>query len=393
MDRCLRQHSRFSLPDRVSTSTVSAELALVGAQYSEGEEALFSEFSFSVEGLDAWLSVSGIEIEQDIEDSDVLIRVHVPDDIALTLPYDIEMRFRFAFTFPSAPVISTQAAVQQTVSALVKLKEPRPIDYFSSLAFKLCNFLTLALDRAVSIQSMTGYLDQETAEEQNRRIPVKVYGQFPPWPEKKLTIRWHDVLFRFPHVASQLDNMMGKWFENYEIFEPAFKLYFASRTQPSQFLETRILWLTQALETLHRRSSDETEMSEDEFDSLRESVMQNCPPNRRQCLRDRLRYDNELSFRHRITRLLEPLERWFGDEGKCRAFVNIVCDTRNYLTHYDEATTGKRATGLDELFELCGRLEALFQLHLLNLIGFDDSAIDSIVQENRGLRRRLEGPN
>ena len=63
--------------------------------------------------------------------------------------------------------------------------------------------------------------------------------------------------------------MMGKWFENYETFEPAFNLYFALRTQPSQFLDTKILWLTQALETLHRRSSDETEMSEEEFASLR----------------------------------------------------------------------------------------------------------------------------
>ena len=38
-----------------------------------------------------------------------------------------------------------------------------------------------------------------------------------------------------------------------------------------------------------------------------------------------------------------------------------VCDTRNYLTHYDETTTGNRATGSDEMFELYGKLD-LFQL-------------------------------
>ena len=389
LDRCLRQNSRFSLPGHVSTSTIYAELALVGAEYSEGEEALFSEFSFSVEGLDAWLSISGIEIEQDIENWKGSIHFHVPDDIPLHLPCDAELTFRFGLTFPSVSVLRTEATVQQTALALVKLREPRPIEYFSSLAFKLCNFLTLALDQAVSIQSMTGYLDQETAEEESRRIPVRVYGQFAPWPEKKPTTRWHDSLFRYPHVASQLDNMMGKWFENYETFEPAFNLYFALRTQPSQFLDTKILWLTQALETLHRRSSDETEMSEEEFASLRESVMQNCPPNRRRWLGDRLRYDNELSFRNRIRRLLEPLERWFGDHEKSRAFVSRVCDTRNYLTHYDEATTGNRATGSDEMFDLYGKLEALFQLHLLSLIDLEDSSIDSIIRENRGLRRRL----
>ena len=393
LDRCLWQNTSFSLPSGLSTSTVFAELAFVGAEYGEEEETLFSEFSFSVEGLDTWLSISGIETEQDIANQKGLIRFHVPDDITLDLPYDSEMSFRFGLTFPSVSVLRTEAAVQQTVQALVKLRDPHPIEYFSSLAFKLCNFLTLALDQAVSVQSMTGYLSQETAEKENHRIPVKVYGQFAPWPEKNPTIRWHDVLFRYPNVASQLDNMMGKWFENYEIFEPAFNLYFASRTQPSQFLDTKLLWLTQALETLHRRSSDETEMPEEEFASLRESVMQSCLQSRRQWLNDRLHYANELSFRHRIERLLEPVRRWFDDHRKRRAFVSRVCDTRNYLTHYDEATTGNRATGADEMFELYGKLEALFQLHLLSLIGLDAQAIDSIIQGNRGLRRRLEDPS
>ena len=388
LDRCLWQDSSFSLPSGLSTSTVFAELAFIGAAFSEEEETLFSEFSFAVEGLDAWLSVSGIETEQDIANRKGLIRFHVPDDITLDLPYDAEMSFKFGLTFPSISVLRTEATVQQTVQAMVKLRDPHPIEYFSSLAFKLCNFLTLALDQAVSVQSMTGYLSQETAEEESRRIPVKVYGQFAPWPEKKPTIRWHDVLFRYPKVASQLDNMMGKWFENYELFESAFNLYFASRAQPSQFVDTKILWLTQALEILHRRNSSETEMSEEEFASLRESVIQSCPKSRRQWLASRLR--NELSFRHRVERLLEPFERWFGDHGKRRAFVSRVCDTRNYLTHYDETTTGNRATGSDELFELYEKLEALVQLHLLRLIDLSDSSIDSIVQENHGLRRRLE---
>ena len=391
LDRCLWQNTNFSFPGRLSTSTVYAELAFVGAEYEEDEEALFSEFSFSVEGLETWLSVSGIETEWDTAAGRGVIRFHAPDDIPVHLPNDTEMRFSFGLTFPSVSVLRTEAAVRQTAHALVKLKEPRPLKYFSSLAFKLCNFLTLALDQAVAIQSMTGYLGRETSDGENRRMAVRVYGQFAPWPERKPTIRWPGALLRCPHVASQLEDMMGKWFESYQIFEPAFNLYFASRTQPSQFLDTKILWLTQALEALHRRSSDETEMSEKEFDSLCESVMQGCPPDRRRWSRNRLRYDNELSFRNRIRRLLGPLERWFGDERKRRAFVDRVCDTRNYLTHYDETSTGNRA-GSDEMFELYGRLEALFQLHLLSLIGLNDASIDSIVEGNRGLRRRLGGP-
>ena len=59
--------------------------------------------------------------------------------------------------------------------------------------------------------------------------------------------------------------------------------------------------------------------------------------------------------------------------------------------HYDEATTDDRAKGPQELHELYKQLEALFQLHLLGLLGIDGPAIDSIVRNNRSLRDLLVG--
>ena len=392
LDRCLWQNRSLSLPSGLSTSTVLAELAVVGAHYGENEEARFSEFSFSIEGLDDWISKSGIAFEQDltdIENWEVLIRVHRPDDIMIHLPSDGELRFKFDFTFPSVSIPVTKASVQQNAVAMVKLREPQPIKCFSYLAIKLCHFLTLALNQSVSLKLMTGYLDVVTTGGENRRMPLQIYGQFAPWAEKKPTIRLQEILFRYPHVASQLDNMIRRWFENYETFEPAFNLYFSVRAQPSQFVDTKILWLSQALETLHRRSSDETEMPAEEFSSLVESVIQGCPKSRREWLGYRLHYANALSFRHRIERLLKPFERWFGDHEEPGSLVNRACDTRNYLTHYDEANTRNRATGSDEMFKLYEKLETLFQLHLLKLIGFDTSSIDAIIEGNHGLRRRL----
>ena len=389
LDGCLRQNSSFSLPSGLSTSTIYAERALIGAQYGEEEEILFSEVDFSIEGLDTWLSVSGIETQVDIENKTGSVNYHVPDDITLELSCGTALKFRFRLTGPVLSLFQTEAVVKQTAQVLVKFEKAQPIEECSSMAFKLCNFLTLALDEAVSIQSMTGYLEQETTESEKRQLSIRVYSQFGPWPESKPKSRWHDALFRYPNVAHQLNAMMVKWFENYEALEPSFNLYFASRTQSSLFLDTKILWLTQALEALHRRTSDETEMSVEEFDSLRKSAMLACPMERREWLNNRLRYANELPFRRRMWRLLKPFERWFGDRTDRRAFINRVCDTRNYLTHYDEESTTNRAIGADELFGLYQKLEALFQLHLLNLIGLDASVIESIIQENHSLRRKL----
>ena len=87
--------------------------------------------------------------------------------------------------------------------------------------------------------------------------------------------------------------------------------------------------------------------------------------------------------------LIKPYERWFGNEETREALIDTITDSRNYLTHYDEANTGNRAIGSDEMFALNQKLEALFQLHLLNLIGLDDPSVESIILGNRGLQQRL----
>lgn len=389
LDGCLWQNVSSSFSSGLSRSVVHADVALIGVAYEKQEEVLFSELRFSVEGLDTWLSISGIEIEEDYTRIGGLIRYHMPYSISLDLQSDVELQFAFGLDLPTDSPFMTEATVKQTVEAVMKFGKPHRLEDFSSLGFRLSNFLTLALDQAVAIQSMTGYLDQEAAHGQERRTYVKVYGRFGPWPEMQPTMQWHNALFRYPDIESQVKEVMVRWFEGYEIFEPAFNLYFASRAQPSQFLDAKILWLTQALEILHRRDSKETEMPEAEFSSLCESLKQSCPEDSRQWFSDRFRYANELSLRRRMSKMLEACEPWFGDYEKRRALVNRICDTRNYLTHYDEDTTKSRATGANELFELHEKLQALFQLHLLKLIGLDDLRIDAIVRGNRYLCRRL----
>ena len=387
LDSCSWQNTSFSFPSGLSTSIIHAKMAFVGAEYTDQEEPIFSEFSFSIEGLDTWLSISGIKHEVGSAGEPSLIRYVQPDDIPLNIQNDVELRFSFGLHSSGSTLPRTEAAVRQSVSTFIRISEPRPVDYFSSIALRLCNLLTLALDQAVSLQSMTGYLNQEMADGGTHRALVKIYGQFAPWTEEKPTISPHDALFLYPHIAGQFEDLVAKWFDNYERLEPALDLYFAFRTRPSQFLNIKVLGLMQALEALQRRISNATEMSEEEFTVLRGSLMASCPENKREWLNPRLR--NELSFTNRIRALLSPFEYWFGDPESRSALVRKIRDTRNYFTHYDEASAKHRVTDGHELFQLYMKLEALLQLHLLDLLGLDRSAIDSIVQNNAALRRRL----
>ena len=156
------------------------------------------------------------------------------------------------------------------------------------------------------------------------------------------------------------------------------------------FLDTRILWLTQALEAFHRSISDETELPEEEFEHRVASIFGNCTDgSERDWLESKLQFANELTFRNRMRRLLEPFAHWFGDQAELRSFVNQVVATRNYLTHHDEATTGNRAIEPLDLIQMLNKLDALLQMHLLKRLGIDRCRIDGMVSNSWRLRSNL----
>ena len=395
LDGCFRQSSNMVLPSGRFRSTFYVSLAFLGVEYGKKEQASFSEFSFSVDGLDAWLSISDIgelEFEEGAENTSGSIRFHKSDDILLTLSSGDQLEFIFSLSFPNVAIPVTEMAVKQTSGVRVRSERPQSVEYFSSIAVRLCNFLSLALDEDVGIQSMTGYLDQETNDDKRWQHPVRVYGQFPPLIDRSPSIQWHRALFLYPDVADRIGDVVTKWFDSYDTFAPALDLYFASRTQTQAYLETKALWLAQALETLHRRSSQETEMSPEEFRDRIDLVIKNCPTDIQGWVWEKLQYVNQLPFKTRIERLVEPFASWFGSNfGEREAFIKSIRDTRNYLTHYDAKATKRRADRPDDLFVLYGKMEGLLQLHLLSLIGFDHSLIGFLVEENRRLRRKLIG--
>ena len=71
---------------------------------------------------------------------------------------------------------------------------------------------------------------------------------------------------------------------------------------------------------------------------------------------------------------VKPFRSWFGSKKETESFITKVVDTRNYFTHYDSSLATKAASG-EDLWKLCQKLEALFQLHLLVLVGIDPKPI------------------
>ena len=390
LERCFYQPRMLSLSGGLSGSELFAEIAYIGAHFENQEDMMFSEFRFSIEGLQDWLLISGIEMDPDLENRSGSINYQLPEEILLHLPGGMELEFLFHLNFPSVSLPVTEASVSQEAFVHVKVKEQKPKEFVFSLGHKIRHFLSLALGQDVSYQSIEVFLKHCRDSARERPMPpVRVYAQFRPWTEEKPAIRWHHALFTFGDVEGRLENLLAAWLTSYETFEPVLNLYFATRHDSSQGLDVRFIQLAQGIEALHRRSNPEMKvMSEKAYEVIKAMLLQCCPPERREWLNGKLLFANEPSLRKRLRALIEPYKVLFGNANRRKSFIEKVVDTRNYFTHLTKELEGKEARG-QELLTIYDKLEALFQLHLLRLIDFEDDQIDSIVRRNSRLHRKL----
>ena len=384
LDKCYYGNSTIS-GGGVSTCTIHANRAFIGVNYDKKQKITFTKFTFSVEGLDEWLGISGFQTERNWEDMSRSIHFRPPEEIALNLPDGIKLKI--IFSWADSPSLTEVHIAQKAHISLIS-KELRPIEDFLDLVFKLHNFLCFAIGKIVSLDSVTGYsseITQEYQDGQKRESPIKIYYQSEPYSEAKPEVYRPELLFHYRNVADQLEEILTKWVKNYEISEPAFNLYFSTKSGGQKYLDGKFLSLAQGIETLHRRNSQETQMPEEEFSTLKDKILKAIPNQKQnEWIKTKLEYANELSLRKRIKQMIEPFKDLFGNAGKRNSFISKVVVTRNYLTHYDSNLESEAAHG-EELWKLYRKLEALFQLHFLQLIGMDIESIKSIAKENKDL--------
>ena len=387
LDGCFRRSWNSNLGG-LWTSTIHANQAFIGAIYKE--DITFSKVQFSVEGLDEWLRISGIHVDHHWDEKRASIDFDPPKEIPFHLPGGMEMRFGFRWTLPGFPSITEARITQKAYVALIST-ELRPLDDFVNLIFKIHTFLCFAINKIVSLESITAYsteLTQELGDGLTYELPIKVYYESLPQSETEPKIRLPEMLFLYRGIEKECEGIFNRWLKNYETSEPAFNLYFASKSGAYKILDGKFLSLVQGIETLHRRNSQETFMAKEEFSNLVDTISKSVPNDRREWIREKLKYANELSLRKRVGEMIEPFEDFFGSNTERKHFISKVVATRNYLTHYDSGIESQAASERD-LWMLCLKLEALFQLHFLRLIGIKDEDISTIVEGNFDLRDKL----
>ena len=344
----------------ISKSLIRVNRTFTGVGYDEDEIPRFNSVTFSVEGIDEWIGRRGINVNHQFEERTTTISYEPPMDVSLNL--DNGMQLLIMFRYPDAEKFFEYRVSQKTYFKLIS-QETRELDDFISVVDKITNFLCFATDQTVSLDSMSTTLNnphQDIGKDKTGTIPINIYYQSWPYSKDEPKIYWYSMLFGFKQIQNSAEKIINNWIETYEQIAPSFNLYFLAKMGMQTYLEERFMALVQGLEAYHRRTSNE-----------RQRVK-----GKRVRLKDRMRS------------IIEPFKEVIGDEDKQSKLINRIVSTRNYLTHYDLSLESEAAKG-EDLWPLCIKMELLFQLHVLRLIGFSREQIDSLLANSIPLKQKL----
>ena len=366
----------------LSKSRLHVGCALSGA-HLDIKEPYFSSMTFSVEGLDEWFAFYHHPFSSDLAVADLMsLTYQQPESITFHMPHDLTISFHMGVGFSSGMF---QQSMTTKMGISIGSHRSRTFSEFMHVLLMVRNFLCLAFDRTVSFTSITGSWQEPTSANKT----VGIYGHFEPYDLPRQDISIGHFLISFDEVADRIQHYLATWLERYEEYEPTFNLYFTVTANRYMHVEGGFLFLVHSIESLHRRIYGETGMAIDEFDSVLKTILSSTPDPLKEWVEDSLRYSTAPNLRQRIKQLLDPFKDLFGTKSDRRTFLHQVVSTRNYLTHYDESKKGQAVTDPDDLIKLRSKLEALIQLYLLQLLGFEMGHIKKIASRYPSLQEKL----
>ncbi|WP_299316444.1 HEPN domain-containing protein [uncultured Halomonas sp.] len=390
LDDCFYKNRNISFGG-ISKSTVHVNRAFLGVAYEEKEIMLFNHLKFSVEGIDEWVGRSGIKVEHQFDKKSASITYNPPEEIILNLNNGMKLQITFTWTLPGFPS-QKEAKITQKTYFKLSSDQACSLNDFISVAYKITTLLGFAIDKTVCIEKVTATSEavrQDIGNEKTALVPISIYYPSLPFAKNRPKIDQHRMLFRFGQIQNDAERIVNNWFGAYDQIDPALNLYFSTKAGAHKYLDGKFLALAQGLETYHRRTSKMKLMDEDAFEKLTSDLIEQCPEEDREWLSGRLRHGNEVSLSRRIKSIIEPFKELLGTSKERNKLIRAIVDKRNYLTHYDQSLETAVVKG-EELWVLCLKMEAIFQLHLLQILGFTQSEVKSVFENSHELQQKLK---
>lgn len=291
----------------------------------------------------------------------------------------------------SIPVIQKEACIKQEAFFSLEFPEEASFDEVLKFIHIFQILLSLLTSEIVYPIKILGNSENAINIIENKKFhkPIEIIYQLSlPHVKDKKSVYPFDMLYPYTYIKNKIETTFNNWLEKAELLEPVYNLYFGNIYSGDMYLEFQFLSLIMALEVYHRIKFGNEDIPAEEHKERIKHILTNTPEKYRKWLKEKLKYSNEPSLRKRIKDIYDNVKNigyitaLFPKKKDFKDFVNEVVNTRNYFAHYDQSLK-KRASKETELYWLTQKLKALVEICLLKEIGFLDTEIDNIFQNNR----------
>jgi ApeA N-terminal domain 1 len=340
-------------------------------------DTLYSEIDVRLPGLQIWISRSGIRqtiVEStETNSSGVVYYIeNLADEVIEITCLNTTLVWGIRPTF-SGDLIS-EVSVKTSAVLQIKPRKSQSLDWYIEQLGKITTLLTFLAGSPMSparisakVTDTGADVDVLVALGEAQYCTFKTGGDF--------------YMLR-SNMGVELGGVFAKWFEQYETIAMPSQLALSVLCSDKLWSHVEFLTLLQALEGFHRATMSGLYASEAEYESISSALSNAIPKNtnsdHKEALKSRIKYGNEVSLRKRLEALVMHLPKpirvhILGGEGNIpRSWIV----TRNYYTHWDEASRGSVLEPL-AMHRAAIRMRHLLRVLYLDFVGVPHSAIEN----------------
>lgn len=358
---------------------IFSNIVFEGVHFNKEEDIKFNEISCNYSNLDEWAWMNGFNIKENKQYDEIEIKYRLPSREIAEVNKDYIVEIYPNTKMSNYNLVQKEVAIIQKVYAKVINKNLNSFEEHMKELNYVQNLISLGVGKSVVVMDLVGKTEANKEEFEGDFFysEVKIYFCIKNSTSQRKILP-PQMLFTLRDIKADFSNILKRWFERKELLEPVINLYFGTLYNSNMYLEQRFSSLIQAIESYHRRTKINTEIGTEDHEERVNSILSSVDSKYKEWLKSKLLYSNEPSLRKRLESMVKECSGLINLESskQKKSFINKVCDTRNYFTHYDESLANRAEKG-SELLNICNKLEIIIEFNLLLEIGFNkDSAYE-----------------
>jgi hypothetical protein len=238
----------------------------------------------------------------------------------------------------------------------------------------LLDVATLTASTPEAIRFDLPPLEESERDRAPREVRVLFDAVRAPEKDSKQQIS-HRMLFTAKELPGGFEDFIPRWFDVYRRYREVLILGIASAYDRIGFLDNQFLNLIAAAEIYHRIANpDATILEPAEYEHRVEQALGPYHGDMRQWIKGQFRGGNKPYLELRMTDLLRAAQPDVQFRGDPAAIAKRIANTRNYLTHRDEARSQDAAGPLGQV-RLMQTVWFCLMAELLKQTGFESAFI------------------